>query len=253
MPLMLPTDQMEQGLVPTGKGTAFQFSYVRPEHLEETMYTLVALLIDTSYSVSDFSNELLICLKEVVKACKKHDRAEFVLLRLVLFNRDLHEVHGFVPLNSINPDDYDPLTCEGSTSLFDVAFSGIGATIDYAKKLDEEDFDTNAIVFLITDGEDTSSRQVNPSDIKKLTERTKKNEQLESLQTVLVGVNTVEPEIKTYLDNFKDEAGFDQYIDIGKATAQKLAKLVQFVSTSISSTSQALNTGSSSKPISMSF
>jgi hypothetical protein len=51
------------------------------------------------------------------------------------------------------------------------------------------------------------------------------------------------------LENFKNEAGIDQYINIGKADANTLAKLADFISKSISSQSQSLNSGGPSQPI----
>jgi len=51
------------------------------------------------------------------------------------------------------------------------------------------------------------------------------------------------------LEQFKNEAGIDQFVSIGEATPAKLAKLADFISRSISSTSQALGTGNASQPL----
>jgi hypothetical protein len=59
--------------------------------------------------------------------------------------------------------------------------------------------------------------------------------------------------MKSYLENFRINAGLDEYISIGDATAGKLAKLAQFVSQSVSSQSQALGTGGASQPVSFKF
>ena len=69
-----------------------------------------------------------------------------------------------------------------------------------------------------------------------------------SRSTVLVGVGD-EQRVKQYLETFKDEVGIDQFVWIGDATPAKLAKLGNFVSQSISSTSQALGTGAPSQEI----
>jgi hypothetical protein len=52
------------------------------------------------------------------------------------------------------------------------------------------------------------------------------------------------------LDNFKKEAELDEFIDIGSATKSSLSKLANFVSQSISSQSQALGSGGTSKLLS---
>jgi hypothetical protein len=51
------------------------------------------------------------------------------------------------------------------------------------------------------------------------------------------------------LQDFKDKAGITQYVSLGRATPGRIAKLAQFVSQSISSTSAALGTGVPSQPI----
>ena len=69
---------------------------------------------------------------------------------------------------------------------------------------------------------------------------------MESLTIVLVGVNTVDPIMAKCLENVKDETNITQFVDIGSATPNKLAKLANFISRSISSTSQALSDGTTS-------
>jgi len=70
-------------------------------------------------------------------------------------------------------------------------------------------------------------------------------EDIESLLTILIGVN--DNSYKSYLETFKDEANLSQYVSVGDATAQKLAKLAAFVSKSISSQSQSLGSGGASQ------
>lgn len=61
--------------------------------------------------------------------------------------------------------------------------------------------------------------------------------------SVLIGVNTANPSMVRNLKLLKDNAGMTHFIDAGEATKDKLAKLAAFVSQSISSQSQSLNTG----------
>jgi hypothetical protein len=51
------------------------------------------------------------------------------------------------------------------------------------------------------------------------------------------------------LQEFKNEADFQQYIYVDRADEKKLAKLGGFISQSISSQSQALNSGGASKSL----
>lgn len=229
--------------LPIVGGGAFNFSATKPSVLGATEYTIVTLVVDISGSVIPFSAELLETVKSVVKACQKSPRAENLLFRLVSFNSNVMEVHGFVQLNGINADDYQALHCGGATALFDAVHESIGATISYGQRLIDQDFDTNAIVFVVTDGLDVCSAMT-PRTIKDLVDKAVVGEQLESLTTILVGVNADDCEAE--LETFVKEANLSQFINIGEVTPQKLAKLAQFVSRSISSTSQSLGTGGGS-------
>jgi len=218
----------------------FSFSATKIDALESTEYTLVTIVCDISGSVTSFADELLTMIKTIVKACQKSPRADFLMLRVLLFNEQVEEIHGFKMLNSIDPDDYKDLRPSGMTALFDATFSAIGAEITYAKNLISQGFSVNGCVYVITDGADNRS-SMTPGEIKKQVIESRKQETIESLLTVLIGINT--SNLQTELDRFKKQADITAYIDAGDATPQKLAKLADFVSSSISSTSTCLGTG----------
>lgn len=246
MPKLMATDDMDVHNIP-GPGT-FQFSAVRPENLGATEYTLVTVVVDTTGSVRDFAGDLLKMVKNIVGACRKSPRADNLMLRLVTFNANVIEAHGFKPLNTIQENDYNDFNPTGMTALYDAAFSSIAATIQYAQTLVDQDFDVNGAVYIITDGADNVSVS-SPKRIAKQIDSIIKDETgIESLITVLVGVNA--SDCDSYLKRFKDEAGLTQYVNVGEASPQRLAKLAAFVSKSISSQSQALGTGAASQPLS---
>ena len=95
MPKLMAQDDT-QVINIAGPGT-FQFSAVRIENLGATEYTLATIVCDISGSVMRFADELLNCIKAIVEACQKSPRAENLLLRLLLFNDDLVEIHSKVP------------------------------------------------------------------------------------------------------------------------------------------------------------
>lgn len=135
---------------------------------------------------------------------------------------------------------------DGATPLFDATYDAIGATLTFAKNLIDQDFHVNGCVYIITDGDDNRSK-VTPQMIAKQCKDALKKEVIESLITVLVGININDPRVKRLLEEFKNEAELTQYVDAGSATAGKLAKLANFVSQSISSQSQALGSGAASQ------
>ncbi|MFC1622688.1 hypothetical protein ACFL1Y_01690 [Patescibacteria group bacterium] len=250
MPRLIDDQTMETGNI--GGMQGFKFSGVRTEHLGATEYTVVTIAVDVTGSVWGFENDLRKSLITAVESCKKSPRSDNLLLRVILFSTSfssgIEELHGFKPLADIDPqNDYQQLQPGGATPLFDAVFSGVGATNAYAKKLMDDDFLANGIVFIITDGDDNSSTTT-PKMIKAEIQKAITGEDIESLITILIGINA--QNYQTYLNLFQQEASIDQYIDAGDATKGKLAKLADFVSQSVSSQSQALGTGGPSQKIS---
>jgi len=249
MPLLNTSDaDMETIKIPGGGN--FQFSAIRPEMLGATEYTLATIVIDVTGSVQSFAAALLDCLKTVVESLQKSPRAENLMLRIIVFNNEVIELHGFVPLKDIDLNSYSPFNPFGMTALFDATYSAIGAANKYGKTLVDQDFDVNACSYIITDGDDNAST-VTPSAISKKINEGVQGEILESNQTILIGlIEKNDPSnVKPKLEKFKKDANLDAFIDAGEATPQKLAKLAGFVSQSISSQSQALGTGSASVPL----
>jgi hypothetical protein len=231
-------------------GSGYQFSATKIDKLGAAEYTLVTIACDASPSVSDFKTQLEQCLKTILKACAKSDRADNLLLRLTQFDGSVVELHGFKLLKSIDENEYtDILKIGSATAAFDAAAEAIEATATYGKTLTKQDFLVNGIVFLLTDGENNTGRIMDAADVKPKLDAARKAEALESINTVLVGVTRDDNNLNSYLKAVKDDAGFTQYVSIGNATAGKLAKLAEFVSQSISSTSSALGTGSPSQPL----
>lgn len=242
--------------------SGFQFSNVPINKLGSTEYTIVLILVDLSGSVGGWERDLEKCVKTIVEACRHSPRAENLLLRVVGFNSQTYEIHGFVELSKINPSDYDnSFVPRGSTALLDALLNGLESVDDFGKDLDDKDIFANALVIAITDGDENAStvstigggQAAGRKKISETIERIRRNEVLESLATILVGVADPKTSIGLQLENLlmviKDEANLDQMVMIGDASKSTLAKLAGFVSQSISSSSQALNTGGPSQPI----
>jgi uncharacterized protein YegL len=224
----------------------FAFSGVRPDKLGAVEYTLVTVVMDKTGSVFGHSQELLDSKIAVVGACKKSPRAEFLLFRNTEFNQSVDEVHGFVELAQIDTTQYQAPDCHGMTALFDATYSAVAATNEYAKTLSDAEFQVNGIVFVVTDGDDNQSIQTEAAIAAEM-KRGVQNEWIESLNVVLIGVNA--QQYQKALKDFTAKAQLTQYVDVGDATPQRLAKLADFVSRSISSQSQALGTGGPSQAL----
>lgn len=218
--------------------------------LGSTDYTLATIAVDVTGSVYEFSDELLKSLKTAVTACKKSPRSDNLLVRVVIFSSmvGVRELHGFKLLRDIDVDrDYQPFQPDGMTPLYDAALNCVSVTESYGQNLADNDFLVNAILFVITDGVNNDSHSATPGQIKAAIGRIRKDEALESVISILVGINATD--CRDWLEAFRAEAGFDQYVDVADASPQRLARLAAFVSQSISSQSQALGTGGPSQSI----
>lgn len=240
---------------PPMQGGHFGFSAASLDDLAQlaTEFTLATVIVDDSGSTAGFSRNMEKVLKTVQEACYRNPRADNTLLRVIKFNVSSKEVHGYQPITVVGPGSYDGiLKANGSTALFDATIDGLEATDRFAKDLGEERNTVNAIVVVITDGENNAGKFPAPTDVhhvKTAVQKCRQHEHLESMTTILIRVNITNPASKQALDHFAKEAGFDQCEDLGNATPDSLAKLANFISQSVSSTSAALGTGQKSSPV----
>lgn len=230
-------------------GTAYGFSSTRPTVLGAAEYTLVAICADTSSSIDGFADDIEKCIVSVVESCQHSPRSDNLMLRVITFDDTLTEVHGFKPLSQCKRSAYKgAIRPRGCTALFDASLNAVESVLRYGKDLSEHDFDVNAILFVITDGMDNRST-TKPSQIAKSIQAARKSESLESVTSVLIGVDVHSAQLSAELGRFEKEAKFDRYLELQRADAPTLAKLARFVSKSISVQSQSLQTGQSAPSI----
>jgi uncharacterized protein YegL len=224
----------------------YGYSATRIEHLGATEYTIATIVCDVSGSTASFAFDMESAIAKIVEACKFSPRADNLMIRLIAFDDSLDEIHGFKLLETCNVADYGGiLRPGGSTALFDATENSLSATINYGQQLSAGDFSANAILFVITDGMDNASK-FSAKKVKETLARAVSSEALESVISVLIGVNVADKSVSQHLKQFQKEAGITQYIEIDKADAKTLSRLAQFVSRSISAQSQALGTGGQS-------
>ena len=227
-------------------GTAFKFSGQNIQSLEASAYTLVCLVVDTSVSISKNTSEMTEAVKEVVRSCQASPRSDNLMLRLLTFDVKTNEFHGFTELNKCDVSQYDKLFKHlgGSTALYDAATDAVDSLNSYGKNLVDQDYEVNGILILVTDGLDNNS-SFTPSEVRsKLTEFVGE-QKLESLLSILIGVNIDDSTVASSLDMFKNEAGLDQFVSVKDVNKASIAKLANFISKSISSQSSSLGHGKS--------
>ena len=238
-------------------GSGFQFSGATIDGLESSEYTLVTIALDETGSISGYENQIRDMLKASIEACFSSPYSSNLLIRVIRFGSQygrsggggVDEIHGFKTLSEINIADYPQLRGGGLTSLYDAVYSSVGAMNTYAESLVDMDFNVNGITLVITDGIDNNSTAT-ASMVQEELKKSVKGEIMESHTSILIGIDTGYSEVKQCLADFQAYTGMNQFVWAGEATKERLAKLAKFVSQSISSTSQALVIGGSSKDIS---
>ncbi len=227
----------------------YGFSAININDLGADSYTLFGLILDKSGSVCGFDNIIEKAAQDVIKGCQNAPRADNMLVRCLTFNDDITPIHDFKLLVDCAPDSYKGIIkAGGCTSLYDASVNIIESLANAGQDLLARDYKANGIVVIVTDGEDVGSTHP-VGDVKAAVEKARRNECLESIIVILIGVNISDPRISKKLKSFKDAAVIDQYIEVDNADPKTFAKIAGFVVASVSSQSQSLGTGSASKPI----
>lgn len=243
--------------------SGFGFTGTPVKKLKSDDYTIVTVAVDLSGSVGGWERKLEECIKTIAIACRSSQRVENLIFRVIGFNDSVFEIHGFVELRNINPGDYDgKFSAAGSTALLDAYLNAVESTAKYAADLAERNFISNAVLFIITDGEENSSSistigASSQSDkmaqgelaVSKAILKVRSDEVLESIKTILIGVADPKSPLEKKLQDLKDNSKTDEFVMIGSMSKGTLAKLAGFVSKSVSSSSQALLNGGVSQPV----
>lgn len=230
--------------------SGFHFSGVKLSQLGASEYTLVGIAADRSPSVAGFAAEIEGCLSSSLEGCQRSPRVDNLLVRLSKFHEQLEEVHGFRPLADCHLGSYPGFLRPGghATALYDASTELVDSLATYGKLLSDQDYTVNGLVVVLTDGMDNASKY-RPNDVKAALARARMTESLESIVTILIGINVTDPSVGNYLKRFKDEVGFGQYIEAKDATPKTFAKIAGFISKSVSSQSQSVGSKQASQPV----
>ena len=225
----------------------YSYSSVRPESLDESEYTIAGIVIDETYSTFPFADNLLIALKNAIKGLQNHPLAEYMLARVTAFQSAVREIHGYLPINDINVDEYKPFRPDGVTALYDALMEMVHSMEDYASQLKGEEIKTHGIIIIPTDGDDNSSTTYRtPADIAtaldKLLGKNPQTENdllkkgpLDSLKIYVVSIGNTDTFFQQRLQEFVDGASLDAKWDFG----DNFAKLGGWISSSVGAQADA--------------
>jgi hypothetical protein len=174
--------------------------------------------------------------------------ADNLMYRHCHFGTDFREVHGYLPLLAISEDQYDGCYSPGGqTHLYDNTDRVIVETTHYAEQQTAQKYLCNGFIYMLTDGCDYGST-LKQTDVRTSLAKAIASEALESLITILIGVND-DDQIQKDLQAYAANAGFTQYIPLKDASAATLAKLAKFISKSVVAQSQAVGSGGPSRSL----
>lgn len=229
-------------------GSSFGYTAAPVTSLLSFKNTLAIGLLDESGSTAPFARQMELFCKELIKALRHSDESDTIIYRQCHFATDFREHHGFTPLSQLNEDQYDGCYSPGGqTTLYDSCDRVLTELADYARQQAKSKYLCNGFVFIITDGRDYGS-SLKEHHVKERLEKVIGEEALESLFTVLVGVND-NADIQRDLEQFQQNVGFTKYIPLKDASEKSLAKLFGWVSQQIRSQSQSLGTGGPSQSL----
>lgn len=220
-------------------GAGYQFSGASLDDIKTDSLCLAVIAVDTSTSMVGEEKNLSDCFNTAISACHKAPNREGILFRVTEFNSTVREIRPFIP-----PSAAPSLVFKthGMTALGKATIDALRSMVEYAKHLAQGDYRANGILILLTDGEETMETEtVAILNIQNELAAIKTAEVLDSILIIMVGFRP-EPHIEAVQKNFASQCGM-KYVKLTEATPQRLAKLAQFVSHSVSSQSSQIGTG----------
>lgn len=233
----------------TVPGAAYGYTGTPVNTLTSFENTLVQCLLDESGSTNSYAADMEACVKEIIMALRASPRADNLMYRQCHFATGYREFHGWKPLGNINPEDYTGCYKPGgSTALYDSDDRALKELRDYAQQQAKMKYLCNGFYFNITDGRDWPGSTLKPSHVHETLKAVVGDESLESLVTVLIGVNPA-ADVQHDLENYAKVVGYTQYIPLNEANAKNLKRMATFISASVAAQSQALGSGGPSQSL----
>lgn len=239
------SDPLAAFMVP---GSKYGYTAAPPATLQSFRNTLAVGLLDESGSTKPYARQMELFCKELIKSLRHSDDVDSIIYRQCHFGTDFREQHGFTPLAAINENNYDGCYAPGGgTAFYDAADRVLAELLDYGQQHASSKRLCNGFFFAITDGRDYDST-LKPRHVKERLESIVTSEKMESIFSVLIGVNDNDM-IQQELKKLKEDIGFSAYIELSKADEKSLSKLMGWVSQQLQSQSQALGTGGPSQAL----
>lgn len=205
------------------------FNNFSPEKIQVDDTINAVFVIDVSPSVDRYRNELNSAFNEFLNEMQNSHVKTRLFASIIEFNESITVKTGFQPILDIKAQDFIPRG--RSTSLYDAVGAGIENAVNYKNTLLNTGVQCKTLVFIITDGEDNSSKN-NPHLVKSKIEDIIKDEaNAFSFEIILFGVGN-----DANFDKAAKEMGIKNLAKVGN-TAKEIRKMISIISSSVSSSS----------------
>ncbi len=206
------------------------FANFNPEEIEVDETINAVFVVDTSYSVSTYVKELNAAFNDFTESMQKSHVADKLFVSIVEFDKNVRVSSGFRPVTSIPVMDFSK-DLGGWTSLYDAVHTGLKNALDYRTNLENSGVETKTLLFVITDGEDNSSKNP-PSKVKNVIMKLKQEEKSAfSFTSVLFGLGS-----QANFEKAQKDMGIEHLAKIG-TSGDEIKRMIGFISQSISSVS----------------
>ncbi len=214
------------------------FANFNPDEIQVDETINAVFIVDTSSSVAIYVKELNDAFNDFTESMQKSHVADKLMVSIIEFNSKVKVQCGFKPVDSIKKMDFSK-KIGGATALYDGVLTGLKNAIENRENLENSGIETKTILFVITDGEDNSSR--NPANtVAREIKKYKKDERVAfSFTSILFGVGS-----DANFTKAQQDMNIDHLAKIG-TSGNEMKKMIGFISQSISS----LSAGNGNIPI----
>ena len=209
----------------------FNFGNYNPEDVEVEDTINAVFVLDVSGSVGSYVDELNKGMNEFTARMQSSHVSEKLFVSLVEFNSNVNVKSGFQPIDQIPTMDFSN-SIGGLTALYDGVKTGLKNALDYREGLESAGVNCKTLLFVITDGGDNASAS-RPSDVKDIiTDLLTEERNFASFESILFGIGTDPSDFNTAAADM----GIKNVATISD-TADDIKKMINFISSSVSSAS----------------
>jgi archaellum component FlaC len=232
-----------------GGSSSLNYTAAPLQALDKNVYAVASISVDVSSSVRPFHQELEESLKSAIDGIEDKSQSDAkkgvaMLLRCSTFNstysagNQFAEIHGFKEVANIDTSQYHLPLPEGGTPLLEAMMRDLDIEKHFTDQMSNENILSSALLLWVTDGEDTASGNISYDQVDARIKQLQMEEDIDSVTTVVFGINEGNQKIKNYLDKLCKECNIDYYVpfqSIKDEGGKALAKLITEVSKTVSS------------------